>query len=109
MLFVERMLLYNAFVTSSTPHPGDNGEGTDVTDPSDRPPRAGVIPSAPRGRRHRKPTRRTALTLEAIVAAAVETVDESGVASLTMRRVAERLGTAPASLYAHVSGRDELL
>jgi AcrR family transcriptional regulator len=49
------------------------------------------------------------LTLDAIVAAAVQTVDESGVAGLTMRRVAERLGTGPASLYAHVSGRDELL
>jgi AcrR family transcriptional regulator len=68
-----------------------------------------VIPTPPRSRRHRRPTRRTALTLDAIVAAAVETVDESGVAGLTMRRVADRLGTGPASLYAHVSGRDELL
>ena len=68
-----------------------------------------MIPSPPRSRRHRRPTRRTAITLDAIVAAAVETVDESGVAGLTMRRVAERLGTGAASLYAHVSGRDELL
>jgi AcrR family transcriptional regulator len=68
-----------------------------------------VIPSPPRSYRHRRPTRRTAITLDAIVAAAVETVDESGVAGLTMRRVAERLGTGPASLYAHVSGREELL
>jgi AcrR family transcriptional regulator len=97
MLFVERTLLYNAFVSSSTP------------DPADGPREPGVIPSPPRARRHRRPTRRTAITLEAIVAAAVQTVDESGVAGLTMRRVAERLGTGPASLYAHVSGRDELL
>jgi AcrR family transcriptional regulator len=93
MMFVERTLLYNAFVTSSS---------------ADEP-APGVIPSPPRSRRHRRPTRRTAITLDAIVAAAVQTVDESGVAGLTMRRVAERLGTGPASLYAHVAGRDELL
>jgi AcrR family transcriptional regulator len=111
MLFVERTVLYNAFVTSSSPHPSDNADGADVTGaptPTDGD-RAGVIPTPPRARRHRRPTRRTAITLEAIVAAAVQTVDESGVAGLTMRRVADRLGTGPASLYAHVSGRDELL
>jgi len=69
----------------------------------------GVIPSPPRLHRRRRPSRRTALTLDAIVAAAIETLDEAGVAGLTMRRVADRLGTGAASLYAHVSGRDELL
>ena len=44
-----------------------------------------------------------------IVAAAIEVLDEAGYAGLTMRRVAERLGTGAASLYAHVSGREELL
>jgi AcrR family transcriptional regulator len=43
------------------------------------------------------------------VAAAIEVLDEAGFAGLTMRRVAERLGTGAASLYAHVSGREELL
>jgi AcrR family transcriptional regulator len=76
---------------------------------SSPPPDPGVIPSPPRTHRRRRPTRRTALTLDAIVAAAIETLDEAGVAGLTMRRVAERLGTGAASLYAHVSGRDELL
>jgi len=43
------------------------------------------------------------------VAAAIEVLDDAGVAGLTMRRVAERLGTGAGSLYAHVSGREELL
>jgi AcrR family transcriptional regulator len=36
-------------------------------------------------------------------------LDEGGVAGLSMRRVAEHLGTGAASLYAHVSGKEELL
>jgi AcrR family transcriptional regulator len=47
--------------------------------------------------------------VEAIVAAAIEVLDEAGVVGLSMRRVADRLGTGAASLYAHVSGKDELL
>ena len=55
------------------------------------------------------PGRRTALTVDGIVAAAIEVLDEGGMAGLSMRRVAQRLGTGAASLYAHVSGREELL
>lgn len=47
--------------------------------------------------------------MEAIVEAAIEVLDEGGVSGLSMRRVAEHLGTGAASLYAHVSGKDELL
>jgi AcrR family transcriptional regulator len=47
--------------------------------------------------------------VQTIVAAAIDVLDEAGVAGLSMRRVAQRLGTGAASLYAHVSGRDELL
>jgi AcrR family transcriptional regulator len=65
------------------------------------------LPPAP-GARPRKP-RRNALTREAIVDAALHVLDESGVDGMNMRAVAERLGTGPASLYAHVSGKDELL
>ena len=36
-------------------------------------------------------------------------LDEGGVEGLNMRAVAERLGTGPASLYAHFAGKDELL
>lgn len=49
------------------------------------------------------------MTAAAIVAAAIEVLDEAGVAGLTMRRVADRLGTGAASLYAHVAGKEELL
>jgi AcrR family transcriptional regulator len=49
------------------------------------------------------------MSVEAIVGAAIAVLDESGVAGLSMRRVAEQLNTGAASLYAYVSGKDELL
>jgi len=49
------------------------------------------------------------LSRERIVAAAIELADESGLDSVTMRRVAERLGTGAMSLYRHVSDKDELV
>jgi AcrR family transcriptional regulator len=59
--------------------------------------------------RPRKPPRRR-LTPEAIVDAAFAVLDEAGgIEGLNMRAVAERLGTGPASLYAHFAGKDELL
>jgi AcrR family transcriptional regulator len=69
------------------------------------------LPEAPRFaiRQRERPSRRTAITVEAIVAAAIEVLDESGVSGLSMRRVADRLGTGPASLYAHISNKEELL
>ena len=71
---------------------------------------AAALPSPPRfPRPAKRPSRRTALTVEAIVAAAIEVLDEAGVVGLSMRRVADRLGTGAASLYAHVTGKDELL
>jgi AcrR family transcriptional regulator len=70
-------------------------------------PRSEDLPPAP-GFPARKPRRR-ALTREAIVDAALEVLDEGGIDGMNMRAVAERLGTGPASLYAHVSGKDELL
>jgi AcrR family transcriptional regulator len=36
-------------------------------------------------------------------------IDRGGLRELTMRRLADELGTAPASLYRHVSSREELL
>ena len=41
--------------------------------------------------------------------AALAVVDAEGLDGLSMRRLAEELDTGPASLYAHVSGKDELL
>ena len=53
--------------------------------------------------------RRGTLTLEAVVAAAGEVLQERGAQALTMRAVAEALGTGQASLYRHVASREELV
>lgn len=49
------------------------------------------------------------LNIEQICGAALKVVDRDGLQGLTMRRVADELDTGPASLYRHVSSRDELL
>jgi AcrR family transcriptional regulator len=61
-----------------------------------------------------KPTRqpartRPALHRDAIVDTALRLVDADGLDGVSMRRVAEELGTGPASLYAHVANKEELL
>ena len=66
------------------------------------------MPTPPRRGRAAKPVR-VALTRERIVDAALSIVDAGGLDAVSMRSVAEALGTGPASLYAHVSGKDELL
>ena len=53
--------------------------------------------------------RRDPLNREAIVAAAIRILDEAGLDGFTTRRVADALGTGPASLYWHVSSKDGLL
>src|SRR5215207_2271776 len=50
-----------------------------------------------------------ALSLERIVAAAVELADEGGIGALSMARLAEKLGFTTMSLYRYVSSKDELL
>ena len=52
---------------------------------------------------------RPALDLARIVAVAIEIADRDGLAALSMARLAERLGSAPMSLYRHVANKDELL
>ncbi|AUY52453.1 TetR/AcrR family transcriptional regulator C-terminal domain-containing protein [Streptomyces sp. CB01881] len=52
---------------------------------------------------------RALLSREIIARAALDTVDEQGPDGLTMRAVADRLGVKAASLYNHVSGKDELI
>ncbi len=49
------------------------------------------------------------LSKDMIVDAAMAIVDESGIEALTTRAIAKRLGVGQASLYNHVSSRDELL
>ncbi|MBC6456958.1 TetR/AcrR family transcriptional regulator [Actinomadura sp. HBU206391] len=51
---------------------------------------------------------RPGLTLERIVRAAIEVADGEGLAALSMRRVADRLGFTTMSLYRHVPGKAEL-
>ncbi|WP_156893473.1 TetR/AcrR family transcriptional regulator [Actinokineospora enzanensis] len=52
---------------------------------------------------------RRSLSREVIVAAALRMLRAEGVDGVTMRRVAAELGTGPASLYAHVANKDELM
>jgi len=49
------------------------------------------------------------LTVDRIVAAAIELADEDGLAAVSMARVAERLGFTTMSLYRHVRNKDELV
>ena len=60
--------------------------------------------TAQRPRRGPKPS----LTLERIVAEAIEHADAEGLASLSMQRLAERLGCAKMALYRYVPGKAEL-
>ncbi|WP_405150017.1 TetR/AcrR family transcriptional regulator [Sphaerisporangium sp. NBC_01403] len=58
-------------------------------------------------RRTRGPAQ--ALSLERIVATAIDIADADGMSALSMARIAERLGCATMSLYRHVASKDELL
>jgi AcrR family transcriptional regulator len=49
------------------------------------------------------------LSRTAIIDAALSILDAEGLAAVTMRRVAEELGTGPASLYAHVADKEEMV
>ena len=52
---------------------------------------------------------RSPLSRERIVEAAVALADSGGFESLSMRKLAEELDTAPMSLYRHVANKEELL
>lgn len=62
-------------------------------------------------RKRRPPTRgpKPKLDIDRIVEAAIAIADEEGLAPLSMRKVAERLGVATMSLYTYVPGKAELL
>jgi AcrR family transcriptional regulator len=53
--------------------------------------------------------RRDPITRDAIVETALRILDSEGLDGLSMRRIAEELGTGPASLYWHVGSKDGLL
>lgn len=60
------------------------------------------IPAPRRGPRHK-------LTIERIVRAATDIAEEEGVAGLSMRRVAARLGVSATNLYTYVPDKSALL
>jgi AcrR family transcriptional regulator len=64
----------------------------------------GIWLKSPRGRRGAPP-----LTRERIVTEAIALLDAEGIAHLTMRRLAERLGTGATTLYWHVDTKDDVL
>ncbi|MFF2022149.1 TetR/AcrR family transcriptional regulator [Streptomyces sp. NPDC058171] len=49
------------------------------------------------------------LSVDEVVSSAVALADADGIEAVTMRRVAERLGVTPMSLYTYVPGKAELL
>lgn len=56
-----------------------------------------------------EPSARSGLTVGRVVATAIELAGEAGLAALSMRKVAERLGVGAMSLYTYVPGKDELV
>jgi AcrR family transcriptional regulator len=52
---------------------------------------------------------RGSLSLDGIVRTAIEIADGEGIAGVSMRKVAERLGVTTMSLYRYVPGKDDLL
>jgi AcrR family transcriptional regulator len=62
-----------------------------------------------RDRQRRRRPRADGLTLERITEVALKVVDQDGLDALTVRRLADELGTGSASLYRHIASREELL
>jgi AcrR family transcriptional regulator len=56
-----------------------------------------------------KPARRVPITLDRIVAGALELIDRDGLGELSMRNLATELQTGTTTLYRYVAGKDELL
>ena len=55
------------------------------------------------------PAPRQPLTRDRVLTAALALADAEGLAKLSMRRLADRLGVEAMSLYHHVAGKDDLL
>jgi AcrR family transcriptional regulator len=53
--------------------------------------------------------RRSPLSRERVLHAAVALADEAGVESLSMRKLSQELGVVPMALYKHVANKEELL
>ncbi|MEV5895723.1 TetR/AcrR family transcriptional regulator C-terminal domain-containing protein [Nonomuraea fuscirosea] len=73
-------------------------------------PRVGTVVARGRGQKARPAaSSEHDLTRQRVVRAAVELADADGLAELTMRALADRLGVATMSLYRHVGGKDDLV
>lgn len=57
----------------------------------------------------RRRPRADGITVDRIVDVAIRLVDDEGLSALTVRRIADELGTGSASLYRHVASREELV
>jgi len=57
----------------------------------------------------RRRPRADGLTIERIIAVALEVVDRDGLEALTVRRIGAEFETGSASLYRHITSREELL
>jgi AcrR family transcriptional regulator len=77
----------------------------------DRTEKPELLPPAPwqRSPRRTASRRREPITQAAIVASALRLLDRDGLEDLSMRRIADELGTGAASLYWHVGSKDGLL
>jgi AcrR family transcriptional regulator len=53
--------------------------------------------------------KRTRVTVDRVVAAAIDIVDREGVDALTIRRVADACGLSPMGVYRHIRDKDDLL
>ncbi|MBV1848912.1 TetR/AcrR family transcriptional regulator C-terminal domain-containing protein [Catellatospora tritici] len=67
------------------------------------------IPAPPWRRSRPAGAAKRPLSQDMIIDAALVVLDREGLDAVSMRRVAEELGTGAASLYAHVANKDELL
>jgi AcrR family transcriptional regulator len=54
-------------------------------------------------------SKRPRLSRERVVRGAVAVADAGGISALTIRSLAQQLGTKPMSVYYHVSDKDEIL
>ncbi|GAA5086630.1 AcrR family transcriptional regulator [Thermocatellispora tengchongensis] len=70
---------------------------------------ADSLPIPPWRTPRKQVSRREPLSQDVIVDTGLRIVDAEGLDALSMRRVAQVLGTGPASLYAHVANKEELL
>jgi len=61
------------------------------------------------GKTKTSPPKRTPLTRERVLHAAIALADERGAQELTMRKLAQQLGVEAMSLYNHVANKDDLL